>query len=64
MHRLYFVQSVGSGKVPSVSPHWKGATVVGIAGVVDVVANVVVVGSTVVGEGVDGQVPMTHKFLV
>lgn len=66
IHRLYLVQSVGSGKVPSLTPHWKGAAVVGSASVIDVVGLVavsVVVVSAVVAGSVDGQFPMTHNFL-
>lgn len=58
MQRLYFVQSVGSGKVPSVVPHWNGANVVDG---VEVVAAVVI--AVVVGGSVVGQAPVTHKFL-
>lgn len=62
MQRLYFVQSVGSGKVPSMTPHWKGAIVVGV--VSGIVATSVVVVSTVVGGNVTGQSPSTHNFLM
>lgn len=64
IQRLYFTQFVGSGKVPWVTPHWKGATVVGAAvvvGEIDVVGTVVV-DSTGVEGVVAGQFPSTHKF--
>lgn len=69
MQRLYLVQLVGSGKVPSNS-HWKGGMVVDTGWVVEVsvvsgmVAISVVVGRNVVDGSVAGHVPMTHPGIV